>query len=136
MSYFSNYDASNFTIRKPILKFNDIKLEIDYTDFYDIKTTFSYLIYLLTIAIFLPIDIIPIDFWWTKIYQSYENYCMFLDLILLFPKWKTQFLNAFSIYSSIIFICKLYLYMQKKNDNDKNYFYIYLLYRLSLYIII
>ena len=119
MADVSNDDASNLRIRKPILKFYDIKLEMDYTEFCDIKVTFSYLVYLLTMAIFLAIDIVITGFEGQKFSKVMKIVYIISGLLLLIPKLKSQFSNAFSIYFAIIVIIEIIaVYVNKENDND------------------
>ena len=119
MADVSNDDASNLRIRKPILKFYDVKLEMDYTEFCDIKITFSYIMYLLTMAIFLAVDILLTRFDGQKFSKVMKIIYIICGFILLIPKIKDQFSKAFSIYFSIIIIIEIIAaYLEKLNDND------------------
>ena len=57
MADVSNDEASNLRISKPILQFFDQKVEMDYTDYCDMKVTVPYITYLFSLALFLAIDI-------------------------------------------------------------------------------
>ena len=45
-----NDDASNLKIKKPILKFYDKKIEMDYTEYCDMKVSIPYGFYLITMV--------------------------------------------------------------------------------------
>ena len=119
MADVSNDDASNLRIRKPILKFYDVKLEMDYTEFCDIKVTFPYVIYLLTMAIFLGVDILIVNFDKQGFSKTMKIVYIIFGFILFIPKLKSQFSNSFSIYFAIIIIIEIIaVYIEKEVDND------------------
>ena len=119
MADVSNDDASNLRIRKPILEFYDKKLEMDYTEYCNMKITIPFVIYLFTLALFLGIDIILEYFDNQKISKVLKIIYILCGFILLIPKLKEQFSTAFSIYFAIVIIIEIVMvYVEKKTDND------------------
>ena len=119
MADVSNDDASNLTIKKPILKFYDRKIEMDYTEYCDIKVTYPYIVYLLTMGAFLGVDIGLERFDGQKISKVLKIIYIICGFILLIPKLKEQFSNCFSVYFAIIIIIEIVaVYIEKENDND------------------
>ena len=119
MADVSNDDASNLRIRKPVLKFFDRKIEMDYTEYCDMKIILSYSVYLFTLALFLAVDIIIEFFDNQEISKALKIVYILCGLFLFIPKLKEQFSNSFSVYFAIIIIIEIIsVYIEKKNDND------------------
>ena len=119
MADVSNDDASNLRIKKPILEFYDKKLEMDYTEYCNMKITIPYLIYLLSLALFLGVDIIIEYFDGQKVSKVLKIIYILFGFILLIPKLKEQFSTSFSIYFAIVIIIEIVIvYAEKKVDND------------------
>ena len=111
----TNDDAANLRISKPILRFFDEKVEMDYIEFCDMKVTIPYLIYLFTLAIFLAVDI------GIKGYESQKMAKVIYIIIggfLFIPQIKERFTKIFSIYFSIVLIVELIFIYVNKSDND------------------
>ena len=119
MADVSNDDASNLRIRKPILKFFDTKLEMDYTEYCDMKVTVYYIMYLITMGLFLAVDILIRKFEGQKISKTLKIIYIIIGFFLLIPKIKKHFSNAFSVYFAIVIIIEIILvYIEQNIDND------------------
>ena len=123
----SNDEASNLKIRKPILKFFDQKVELDYIEYCDMKVTIPYILYLFSLALFLVVDIVIRGFELQKIAKIVY---IVLGFILLIPKIKEKFSKIFCFYFAIILIIELiFIYINKHNNDVKiclqNYLLIY-----------
>lgn len=95
MADVSNDEASNLRISKPILKFFDQKVEMDYTEYCDMKVTVPYIIYLLSLALFLTVDIVFLGYETQKVTKIIY---IILGAFLLIPKLKEKFSKFFSLY--------------------------------------
>ena len=119
MADVSNDDASNLKIRKPILKFYDRKVEMDYTEYCDMKIALPYVIYLITMGVFLGIDIILVFFNDQKVTKALKIVYILCGFLLFIPKLKDQFSNSFCFYFALIIILEIFsVYIEKKTDND------------------
>ena len=119
MADVSNDDASNLRIRKPILKFFDAKIEMDFTEYCDMKVTLPYIIYLLTMILFLAVDILLEKFEGQKVTKILKIIYIICGLFLFIPKLKEQFSYSFSFYFAIIIIIEIIgIYIETENDND------------------
>ena len=119
MADVSNDDASNLRIKKPILKFFDRKIEMDYTEYCDMKITIPYIIYLVTLALFLIVDFLLVRFVGQKLSKVLKIVYILCGFFLFIPKLKEQFSNSFSVYFAIIIIIEIVcVYIEKKQDND------------------
>ena len=115
MADVSNDEASNLRISKPILQFFDQKVEMDYTDYCDMKVTVPYITYLFSLALFLAIDIAIKNYEPQKLAKVIY---ILLGALLLIPKLKENFSKIFPIYFSIILIIELIFIYANKSDND------------------
>ena len=115
MADVSNDEASNLKIRKPLLKFFDQKIEMDYIEYCDMKVAIPYIIYLLSMALFIGVDIAIRQYETQKIAKIIY---IVLGIFLLIPKIKEHFSQVFSIYLSIIIIIEIILIYVNKSDND------------------
>ena len=115
MADVSNDEASNLRISKPLLQFFDQKVEMDYTDYCDMKVTVPYITYLFSLALFLAIDIAIKNYEPQKLAKVIY---ILLGALLLIPKLKENFSKIFPIYFSIILIIELIFIYANKSDND------------------
>ena len=115
MADVSNDEASNLRISKPILQFFDQKVEMDYTDYCDMKVTVPYITYLFSLALFLAIDIAIKNYEPQKLAKVIY---ILLGALLLIPKLKENFSKIFPIYFSIVLIIELIFIYANKSDND------------------
>ena len=115
MADVSNDEASNLRISKPILQFFDQKVEMDYTDYCDMKVTVPYITYLFSLALFLAIDIAIKNYEPQKLAKVIY---ILLGALLLIPKLKENFSKIFPIYFSIILIIELIFIYANESDND------------------
>ena len=115
MADVSNDEASNLRISKPILKFFDQKVEIDYTEYCDTKVTIPYITYLFSLALFLAIDIAIKDYEPQKIAKIIY---IILGVALLVPKVKEKFSKVFPFYFALILMIELIFIYANKSDND------------------
>ena len=115
MADVSNDEASNLRISKPILKFFDQKVEMDYTEYCDMKVTIPYIVYLASLTLFLVVDITIRGYEQQKIAKIIY---IILGLFLFVPKIKQKFSKFFLFYFSIILIIELIMIYVNKNDND------------------
>ena len=115
MADVSNDEASNLRISKPILKFFDQKVEMDYTEYCDMKVTVPYIIYLLSLALFLTVDIVIRGYETQKVTKIIY---IILGAFLLIPKLKEKFSKFFSLYFSLILLIELIMIYVNKSDND------------------
>ena len=115
MADVSNDEASNLRISKPILKFFDQKIEMDYIEYCDLKIYVPYIVYLFSMALFLAVDIVI---------RGYESQKMakviyiILGFGLFVPKFKEKFSKFFTIYFTIILIIEIIFIYANKSDND------------------
>jgi len=115
MADVSNDEASNLRISKPLLQFFDQKVEMDYTDYCNMKVTVPYITYLFSLALFLAIDIAIKNYEPQKLAKVIY---ILLGALLLIPKLKENFSKIFPIYFSIILIIELIFIYANKSDND------------------
>ena len=115
MADVSNDEASNLRISKPLLQFFDQKVEMDYTDYCDMKVTVPYITYLFSLALFLAIDIAIKNYEPQKLAKVIY---ILLGALLLIPKLKENFSKIFPIYFSIILIIELIFIYANESDND------------------
>jgi len=115
MADVSNDEASNLRISKPILKFFDQKVEMDYTEYCDMKVTIPYIVYLASLTLFLVVDITIRGYEQQKIAKIIY---IILGLFLFIPKIKQKFSKFFLFYFSIILIIEFIMIYVNKNDND------------------
>ena len=130
MADVSNDEAANLKIRKPLLKFFDQKVEIDYIEYCDMKVTIPYIIYLISLALFLAVDIALRKYESQKIAKIIY---IIVGVFLLIPKIKEYFSKIFSVYFSIILVIELILIYSEKSDNDvKICFQVFVLFTFPL----
>ena len=115
MADVSNDEASNLRISKPLLQFFDQKVEMDYTDYCDMKVTIPFITYLFSLALFLAIDIAIRKYESQKIAKIIY---IVLGCFFFLPKIKERFSKIFPFYLSIILIIELIFIYANKNDND------------------
>ena len=115
MADVSNDEASNLRISKPILQFFDQKVEMDYTEYCDMKVTIPFITYLFSLALFLAIDIIIREYETQKIAKIIY---IILGCFFFLPKIKERFSKIFPFYFSIILIVELIFIYANKSDND------------------
>ena len=115
MADVSNDEASNLRISKPILKFFDQKVEMDYIEYCDLKINVPYIVYLFSMALFLTVDIIIRGYESQKIAKIIY---IILGFTLFIPKLKEKFSKIFIIYFTIILIIEIIFIYANKSDND------------------
>ena len=115
MADVSNDEACDFRIEKPILRFFDEKVEMDYTEYCNKKVAIPFLAYLISLLLFLSTDLIIIGFEKRKIAKIVY---IVLGLFLLIPKIKENFSNIFPFYFSAILIIELIFIYENKSNND------------------
>ena len=115
MADVSNDEACDFRIEKPILRFFDEKVEMDYTEYCNKKVAIPFLAYLISLLLFLSTDLIIIGFEKRKIAKIVY---IVLGLFLLIPKLKENFSNVFPFYFSAILIIELIFIYENKSNND------------------
>ena len=111
----SNDEASNLKISKPLLRFYDQKVEMDYTEYCDTKITIPYLVYLLSLALFLAVDIGIRGYESQKIVKVVY---IIVGIAFFLPQIKEKFSKIFLFYFGLILMIELILIYVNKSDND------------------